>query len=264
MFKLQDFTQFKQAKQKITMLTAYDYFSAQMIEKAGINTILVGDSLGMVVAGNPNTLSVTIDEMIYHAKAVRRGAPHSFIIVDMPYLSYHISIEETVRNAGRIIQETNANAVKIEVNHPAAFAHIEAVMAAQIPVIGHIGMTPQSVNVFGGFKTQGKKPGSADKILDFAHQLAQIGVTAIVLECIPAALAETITQQISIATIGIGSGVNCDGQVLVFYDMLGFNPENKLKFVKHFANAHEHLTTGLKNYSLEVTNGTFPDESHTY
>lgn len=264
MFTLKSFKQFKKANQKISIVTAYDYFSAHLVEAAEIDAILVGDSLGMVFSGNKNTLSVTLDHMIYHTQAVKKGAPHSFIIVDMPYLSYHISPAETVRNAGRVIQETDANAIKVEVNNPAAFAHIEALIAAQIPVIGHLGMTPQSVNIFGGFSVQGKQDEAANKIIQFAHKLAEIGVIAIVLECIPALLAKKITEQIEIATIGIGSGNECDGQVLVFYDLLGFDPKNKFKFVKHYANAHEHLVNGLKNFSSEVKNGVFPDESHTY
>ncbi len=264
MFTLHHWTQFKQSGKKITVVTAYDYFSAQIAEAAEIDVILVGDSLGMVIAGNENTLSVTLDEMIYHTKAVKKGAPRSFIIADMPYLSYHITPAETVRNAGRLIQETQVNAIKVEMNHPAILEHIEALVAAQIPVIGHIGMTPQSVNVFGGFKVQGRENEEAHKITAFAHQLVQVGVKAIVLECMPAALAKTITQQISVATIGIGSGQYCDGQVLVFHDLLGFNPKNKFKFVKCYANAHEYLVNGLKNFASDVKSGVFPDETHSH
>lgn len=264
MFSINDFTRHKQEQQKITMVTAYDYFSAKLVEAAGIDTILVGDSLGMVFAGNDNTLAVSLEEMIYHAKAVKKGAPNSFIVVDMPYMSYHVSIDETIRNAGRIIQQSNANALKLEINNMTTLAHVEALIGAQIPVIGHLGLTPQSVNMFGGFKVQGSNDKGADKIIAFAHKLVEIGVSAIVLECMPADLAEKISHEVSIATIGIGSGNGCDGQVLVFYDLLGFNPESKLKFVKQYANAHECLVQGLKDFSQEVTSGIFPNIKHSY
>lgn len=264
MFTLNDFSKFRQAKQKITMVTAYDYFSAKIVEAANTDVILVGDSLGMVFAGNDNTLGVTIDDMIYHTKAVKKGAPNSFILVDMPYLSYHITPEDTVRNAGRIIQETSANAVKVEVNSQATIMHVKALIAAQIPVIAHIGMTPQSINMFGGFKLQGKTSEVADKIVLFARQLTEIGVSAIVLECMPSDLAKIITDTVNVATIGIGSGHMCDGQVLVFYDLLGFNPNLKIKFVKQYANAHELLVGGVKAFSEEVKNSTFPDSSYAY
>lgn len=258
MFKLNNFQTYKLEQKKITMVTAYDYFTAKMVADAGIDTILVGDSVGMVFAGNENTLSVSVDEMIYHAKAVKKGAPDSFIIVDMPYLSYHITPIETIKNAGRIIKETNAHAVKVEINSYSTLTHVEALINAQIPVIGHIGLTPQSVNMFGGFKRQGKTESEASKIIEFANHLEQLGVSAIVLECMPDDLAKKITSSIKIATIGIGSGAECDGQVLVFYDLLGFSPNKKLNFVKQYANAHSYLTSALKNYAFEVNNTQFP------
>ncbi len=264
MFTINDFNKFKQAQRKITMVSTYDYFSAKLVEDAGIDTILVGDSLGITFAGNNNTLAVSIDHIIYHTNAVKNGAPNTFIIADMPYLSYHIAPDETVRNAGRIIQETNAHAVKVEVNNISTFAHIQALIEAQIPVIGHIGLTPQSVNLFGGYKVQGNQKEVADKIIGFAKKLEQIGVHAIVLECIPAELAKMITEQISIPSIGIGAGSGCDGQVLLFYDLLGFDPNNKLRFVKQYANAHEYFVSGLKKFSAEVVDGSFPDSSHAY
>lgn len=264
MFIRTDFQHFKASNKKIAMVTAYDYFSAKFVESAGIETILVGDSLGMVFAGNDNTLAVNLDEMIYHAKAVKKGAPNTFIIVDMPYLSYHISPMDTVTNAGRVIKETNVNAVKLEVNHLATLSHIEALIHSQIPVIGHIGLTPQSINMFGGFKAQGKTLDEANKIVDFAHKLAELGVSAIVLECIPMALAEKITREVNVATIGIGSGHVCDGQVLVFYDLLGFEPNKKLKFVKQYANAEDYFVSALKNYAQEVRDVKFPDSSNSF
>lgn len=263
MFTLNDFGKFKQQQRKITMVTVYDYFSAKLVEDAKVDIVFVGDTLGMAFSGNSNTLSVSVDEMIYHAKAVKKGAPNSFILVDMPYLSYHISLTETIHNAGKIIQQTNANAVKLEINNIETLSHVKALIAAQIPVMAHIGMTPQSVNMFGGFKTQGKNSASANKIIAFAKQLADIGVVAIVLECVPVNLAKIITEELDIATIGIGAGNVCDGQVLIFPDLLGFDPNNKLKFVKRFANAYEYLLGGLKNYVKDVQSGAFPDIVHS-
>ena len=253
MFKLNDFQTYKQKNKKITMVTAYDYFSAKLVSESGIDTILVGDSLGMVFGGNNNTLSVTIDDMIYHANAVKKGAPDSFIIVDMPFLSYHTTESKTIKNAGKILKLTNCNAVKVEINSESTLSHVKALIDAQIPVIGHIGLTPQSVNVFGGFKIQGKTTSEANKIIDFAHKLEELGVTSIVLECMPHELAKTITSEINIPTIGIGAGDGCDGQVLVFYDLLGFNPNNMPKFVTPYANAYEYLTDALKSYKQDVT-----------
>ncbi len=264
MFKLDDFRNYKSNQKKITMVTAYDYFSAKLVEQAGINTILVGDSVGMVFAGNTNTLAVSVDDMIYHAKAVKNGAPNSFIIVDMPYLSYHITPIHTVKNAGKIIKETHAHAIKVEINNYATLEHVEALINAQIPVIGHIGLTPQSVNIFGGFKAQGTTASEANKITDFADRLAKSGVSALVLECIPQSLAAVITSTINIPTIGIGSGNSCDGQVLVFHDLLGFEPNSKFKFVKHYANAHEYLVNALKNYAEEVVQAKFPDPNNSF
>lgn len=260
MFNFNDFYKYKKEQKKITMVTAYDYFSAKLLEDAGIETILVGDSLGMVVQGNNNTLSVTVDDMIYHARAVKKGAPNSFIVVDMPYLSYHVSITDSIKNAGKIIQETACNALKIEVNNIATLEHIKAIIAAQIPVVAHIGMTPQSFNLFGGFKVQGRDDKSRQHILDLAKSLEMLGVIAIVLECIPKAFAKVITESVDIATIGIGAGKDCDGQVLVFYDMLGFDPNNKIKFVKKFTNAYDYLLSGLKEYVKEVQDSIFPAE----
>ncbi len=252
MFKLNDFQTYKQNDKKISMVTAYDYFSAKIVAESEIDTILVGDSLGMVFAGNKNTISVTVDDMIYHAKAVKNGAPNSFIIVDMPFLSYHSTLAKTIKNAGKIIKSTYCNAVKVEINSEQTISHVKALIDAQIPVIGHIGLTPQSVNIFGGFKTQGKTTDEANKIIDFAHKLVEAGVSAIVLECIPEQLAKTITNQINVPTIGIGAGMYCDGQVLVFHDLLGFDPNKKYQFVTQYANAYGYLTDALKNYKLDV------------
>lgn len=264
MFTLNDFAKFKQEQKKITMVTAYDYFSAQILAESGIDTILVGDSLGMVINGEKNTLKVTVEQIIYHASSVRKGAAKTFIVADMPYLSYHIDIATSIKNAGKIMIESGCDAIKIEVNNIETLEHIRAILAAQIPVIAHIGMTPQSVNLFGGFKTQGKSVSSKEHILALAEEITQSGVSALVLECIPENLTKQISQDISIATIGIGAGKYCDGQVLVFHDMLGFNPQAQTKFVKKYADTYEYFSQGIKEYIKDVKNGNFPSQEHTY
>lgn len=244
------------------MLTAYDYSIAKLLDAAGVDVLLVGDSLGMVYQGKDNTLSVTVDEMIYHTKAVKRGAVNAFIVVDMPFLSYHVSPEDTVRNAGRIIKESGADAVKIEGGNN-IIESISALMRAQIPVVGHLGLTPQSVNMFGGFKAQGKSAEQAQDIINQAKLLEKAGVCALVLECIPSELAQTITENLSVPTIGIGAGKFCDGQVLVVNDMLGMSADFTPKFVKHYANIGEIIGNAVKNYITEVNNGEFPGEQHS-
>lgn len=262
-FTINSFRARKAKGQKITMLTAYDYSTARLLDEAGIDVLLVGDSLGMVVQGNDTTLSVTVDEMIYHAKAVRRAAKNAFVLVDMPFLSYHISAADAVRNAGRIIKETGADAVKVEGGGHVTEA-ISAILRAQIPVVGHLGLTPQSVNVFGGFKAQGKEKEQAQQIIDQAKQLEQTGVSAIVLECVPRELAHIVTETISIPTIGIGAGEYCDGQVLVINDMLGMSADFSPKFVKRFANAGETIKNAVKDYIREINDGVFPTEQHGF
>ncbi|MDR1516872.1 MAG: 3-methyl-2-oxobutanoate hydroxymethyltransferase [Dysgonamonadaceae bacterium] len=262
-FTINSFGQRKAARRKIAMLTAYDYSTARLLDEAGIDVLLVGDSLGMVVQGNENTLPVTVDEMIYHAKAVKKGAKNAFILVDMPFLSYHVSVEEAVRNAGRIIKESDANAVKIEGGDKVLEA-ISAIIAAQIPVVGHLGLTPQSVHVFGGFKVQGKNSGQAQKIVDQAKRLEQAGVCAIVLECVPWELARVITDTLTIPTIGIGAGRYCDGQVLVINDMLGLSGDFAPKFVKRFADVGKMLKSAVGGYIREINDGDFPTEQHSF
>src|SRR5437763_15274047 len=205
---------------RIGMITAYDYPSAKVADAARSDIILVGDSLGMVVLGYSDTLSVTVDDMLHHTRAAVRGTSHALVVGDMPYLSYHVSVEESVRNAGRFIQ-AGAHAVKIEGGKPSRIRVIEAVLDAEIPVMGHIGLTPQSVNAFGGFKVQGKAADDARRLLDEALALEQAGCFSLVLECVPSELAQFITERISIPTIGIGAGIHCDGQVLVYHDLLG-------------------------------------------
>ncbi len=252
----------KKGKEKITMITAYDYPTAKIVDEAGIDIILVGDSLGMVVLGYESTLPVTVDEMIHHSKAVNRGRKNAFLVVDMPYLSYNVDIKDSIYNAGRIITESSANAVKIE-GGIRSIESIKRIIECEIPVMGHLGLTPQSVNMFGGYKIQGKDEKAAEQIIREAKLLEEAGVFSIVLEGVPENLAEEITKQISIPTIGIGAGKETDGQVLVFHDMLGFN-KSVPKFVKKYSNAGEELSKAVLDYIKEVKNGLFPAKENIY
>ena len=253
----------KVAGEKITVLTAYDYSMARLLDDAGVDCLLVGDSLGMTMLGYDDTLSVTMDDMIHHTKAVRRGTKNAMVVADMPFLSYHISDEEAVRNAGRFIKEAGANAVKLEGGY-AMKSKIEAIVAAQIPVMGHIGLTPQSVNMFGGFKVQGKSEAQARKLIEEAKLLEAIGCYSIVLECVPEKLARLITEQLTIPTIGIGAGAGCDGQVLVIQDVLGMYTALTPKFVKQYANLKEVIENAVIHYCDDVKSGQFPEEKHTF
>lgn len=249
--------------EKITMLTAYDYSLAAMVDEAGIDVILVGDSLGNVVLGYENTLAVTMNDMIHHCSAVARAAKNAMVVGDMPFLSYHISITEAVRNAGRFIQEGGCQAVKLEGGIERVDT-IKAILDAQIPVVGHIGLTPQSVNQFGGFKVQGKDLESAKKLINDAKALETAGAFCVVLEGVPTVLAKKVTEEITIPTIGIGAGHYCDGQVLVINDMLGMFKGHIPKFVKKFANLEPIILEALQAYKTEVEAGTFPGEEHGY
>lgn len=256
---------FKKAKgnHKLTTLTAYDYSTAKLLDQAGIDALLVGDSLGMVMLGYENTLKVTVNDVIHHTQGVSRGAEKAMVVADMPFLSYHINIEDSIRNAGRLITEGGAQAVKLEGGQEIE-DKIKAIIKAQIPVMGHLGLTPQSVNAFGGFKVQGKDEAQAKKIIEDAKRLEDCGVFAIVLECIPEKLAQIITENISIPTIGIGAGKFCDGQVLVTQDMLGMYTDFKPRFVKQFCNMGEIIKKSVENYITEVQEGTFPAPEHTF
>jgi len=257
---------FKQAKEqgkKLSMLTAYDYSMAKIIDESGVNGILIGDSLGMVIKGEEDTLSVTMDEIIYHTKAVKRGAKNAIVVSDMPFLSYHVSIEQAVLNAGRLVKEGGANAVKLEGGANVA-AQIKAIVDAQIPVMGHLGLTPQSVNAFGGFKVQGKDESAAKQLIEDAVLLEKAGVFSIVLEGIPEKVAELITKAVSVPTIGIGAGKHCDGQILVYQDMLGMFNDFVPKFVKQYANIGTVMREAIGSYVKEVEDGTFPEEVHTF
>ena len=253
----------KKNGEKVSMLTCYDYTTARIMENAGINTILVGDSLGMTMQGYDTTLPVTMDETVIYTRSVVRGCSNTFVIADMPFMSYQISAAQAVENAGRLIKETGANAVKLE-GGAAVTAQIRAIVDAGIPVCAHIGMTPQSVNVFGGFKVQGKAEENAKRVLDDAFAVQQAGAFMCVLECVPPKLAALITKKVDMVTIGIGAGAGCDGQVLVMQDMLASNTDFTPKFVKHFADIGNQMSEAFKAYDSEVKAGSFPEASHTF
>ena len=249
--------------EKLSMLTAYDYSTAKLEDESGINGILVGDSLGNVVLGYEDTVSVTMEDMIHHGAAVARGAKNALVVVDMPFMSYEATVEEAVRNAGRLMKEGRAGAVKLEGGVRVA-EQIRAIVKAGIPVMGHIGLTPQSINVFGGFKVQGKSEEAARALLADAKAVEEAGAFAVVIEAVPAALAQMITDAVSIPTIGIGAGAGCDGQILVYQDMLGMFSDFTPKFVKRYANVGEVMREAFANYAAEVASGAFPTEEHTY
>lgn len=253
----------KKKGEKITMLTAYDYSTAKLMDNAGIQSILVGDSLGMVMLGYENTIPVTMEDMIHHTKAVSRGAVNALVVADMPFMAYHHSVSQAVENAGRLIKEGGAQAVKLEGG--AEFcAEIRAIVRASIPVMGHLGLTPQSVHAFGGFKVQGKTLTAAEKLIEDAKALEEAGAFAVVLECIPAQLAALISENISIPTIGIGSGAGCDGQVLVYQDMLGMYTDLVPQFTKQFASVGDLMRCAFQNYISEVQSGSFPSREHSF
>lgn len=253
----------KREGKKITMLTAYDYPMARIVDGAGIDSILVGDSLGMVVLGYDSTVPVTMDEMIHHAKAVRRGTRYAFLIGDMPFMSYQISKEEAVRNAGRFMKEAGCDAVKLEGGDEVLDATV-AIVNAGIPVLGHLGLTPQTVSKLGGFKVQGKDASAAHKILDQAVKLERAGCFGLVLECVPDKVAKLITEKLSIPTISCGAGPYCDGQVLVTYDMVGLFDRFLPKFVKQYVKLSTIISDGIKKYKDEVERGVFPDAAHSF
>ena len=256
---------FREAKghEKLVMLTAYDYSTARVMDMAGVDALLVGDSLGMVMLGYPDTLSVTVDDMVRHCAAVARGTQKALVVCDMPYMSYHVSVEDTVRNAARLMIEGRAQAVKLEGGAEFA-AEVRALTRAAIPVMGHLGLTPQSVNAFGGFKVQGKTMAAAQKLLDDARALQDAGAFALVLECVPAPLAERVTQALAIPVIGIGAGAGCDGQVLVWQDMTGMTQNQLPRFVKRFGEVGASLRSAVEAYTREVRAGAFPSEDQCY
>ena len=247
--------------EKLSMLTAYDYSTAKLEDESGINGILVGDSLGNVMLGYEDTVSVTMEDMIHHGAAVARGAKNALVVVDMPFMSYEVTVEEAVRNAGRLMKEGRAGAVKLEGGVRVA-EQIRAIVKAGIPVMGHIGLTPQSINVFGGFKVQGKSEEAARALLADAKAVEEAGAFAVVIEAVPAALAQMITDTVSIPTIGIGAGAGCDGQILVYQDMLGMFSDFTPKFVKRYANVGEVMREAFANYAAEAASGAFPTDTY--
>lgn len=257
------FLKMKQEKQKISMLTCYDYTTAKIIDSSNVDAVLVGDSLGNVVLGYEDTLSVTMNDMITFSAAVARGCKQKLVVVDMPFMSYQVSVEKALENAGRLMKEGRANAVKLEGGR-SIIDKVKAIVDAGIPVMGHLGMTPQSVNAFGGHKVQGKTLEAAQKLIDDALALQKAGVFSIVLECVPAKLAALVSEKLTVPTIGIGAGAQCDGQVLVYKDMLGMYQDFSPKFVKHYANFAKEITDAFNQYDAEVKQGVFPALEHTF
>ena len=253
----------KKEGKKISQLTCYDYSTARLMKEADVDTILVGDSLGMTMQGYDTTLPVTMDEMIVYGRSVVRGATEQFVIMDMPFMSYQVSVAQAVENAGRLIKETGANAVKLE-GGAAVTGQIKAIVDSGIPVCAHIGMTPQSVNVFGGFKVQGKGEANAERVLQDAFAVQEAGAFMVVLECVPPKLAALITKKLDIITIGIGAGSECDGQVLVWQDMAGITRGVSPKFARHFAEIGDAMINAFKSYDEEFKAGSFPAPEHTY
>lgn len=257
------FVEMKAREEKITMLTAYDYPTARLVDEAGIDAILVGDSVSNVILGYPNTLEVTVEEMIHHTRAVAKGVKRALVVGDMPFLSYQASDEEAIKNAGRLIKEGHAEAVKVEGGR-AVLSRIKAIVGSGIPVMGHLGMTPQWIHQFGGYRVQGKTEVAAKAILEDARELERAGVFSLVLECIPWQLARLITQSVRVPTIGIGAGPYCDGQVLVFHDLLDFTGQRLPKFVKRYARLCTTIKQALASFKDEVRSGRFPTLEHSY
>lgn len=248
---------------KLKMVTAYDAPSARIADQAGADLILVGDTLAAVVLGYDDTLPVTVDDMLHHTAAVTRTKPRALVIGDMPWLSYHLSVEEAVRNAGRFIREGRAGAIKLEGGRK-RLPVVEAILAAEIPVMGHIGLTPQSIHSMGGYRVQGKNTEGARNLLADAQALAQAGVFAIVLEGVPDVLAQIVTQEVPVPTIGIGAGPHCDGQVLVFHDVLGLHNDRVAKFVRQYAHLATTATEALSHFFADVQSGAFPSDAESY
>jgi len=260
---VQDFLKKKAEKKKITMLTAYDYPFAKLVDEAGIDAIIVGDSVGMVVQGLENTLPVTMDEMIYHTKMVSRAVKNALVVGDLPFMSYQVSIEDAVRNAGRFLKDAGASAVKIEGGAEVAL-HIKAMTKSDIPVMAHIGLTPQSIHRMGGYKVQGKTEEAAKRLIEEAHIVEDAGAFSLLIEAIPMGLAKKITEELSIPTIGIGAGPYCDGQVLVLHDVIGLFERFLPKFAKRYANLRDEALNAIRVYKEEVEKGVFPTEGQSF
>ncbi|MGG4267367.1 3-methyl-2-oxobutanoate hydroxymethyltransferase [Peribacillus simplex] len=258
-----DFLKMKQNHEKIVMLTAYDYPSAKLAEQSGVDMILVGDSLGMVVLGYDSTIPVTVNDMIHHTKAVKRGAPDTFVVTDMPFMSYHLSMDETLKNAARIMQEGHADAVKLE-GADDVVEKISALTKAGIPVVAHLGLTPQSVGVLGGYKVQGKDADAAAQLVEDAKKCEAAGAMAVVFECVPYQVGELVTQNLGIPTIGIGAGADTDGQVLVYHDVIRYGVDRVAKFVKVYGDANELIGQSITRYVNEVKSKDFPSIEHSF
>ncbi len=261
---VRDLLEMKRRGDKIVALTAYDYLFGRLVDESGCDIVLVGDSLGQVVLGYDSTIPVTLAEMIHHARAVRRGVKHALLVVDMPFLSYQVSAEETLRNAGTVLKETGCEAVKLEGGDERVATMAGALVQVGIPVMGHVGLTPQSVHALGGYRVQGREQAEAQRILGEARRLQDAGCFSVVLELMPAGLAADITRSLQIPTIGIGAGPTCDGQVLVLYDMLGLNDGFKPKFLRRFAALAEHSRGGLRDFVTAVRDGSYPDAEHSF
>ena len=261
---IRDLFEMKQRGERIAALTAYDFLFARLVDECGADIALVGDSVGQVVAGHETTLPVTLDDMIYHAKAVRRAVRRALTVVDMPFLTFQITPEFTLRNAGRVMKETGVEAVKLEGGDDETARHVRALVRSGIPVMGHIGLTPQSVHALGGYRVQGRDEETAQRLADDAFRLQEAGVFAIVLELIPAAVAASITRALRVPTIGIGAGPGTDGQVLVLPDALGLNDLFRPRFLKRFANLADESRRGISAYVDEVRKGTFPGPEHSF
>ena len=257
------FQEAKKKGEKLSLLTAYDYSTAKLMDESGINGILVGDSLGNVMLGYPDTISVTMEDMIHHGAAVARGAKNALVIIDMPFMSYQTSVYDAVVNAGRLMKEGRCGAIKLEGGSEVC-PQIKSITTASIPVMAHLGLTPQSINAFGGFKVQGKTEAAAQKLLADAKAVQEAGAFAVVLECVPAPLAEMVTKSLDIPTIGIGAGKDCDGQILVYQDMLGMYSDFTPKFVRKFADLGSIMKAAFASYQEEVQKGSFPATEHEF
>jgi 3-methyl-2-oxobutanoate hydroxymethyltransferase len=260
---IHDLQAFKERGERFAMLTAYDYLTAQILDEAGVPVLLVGDSLGMVMLGYDSTVPVTVDEMLHHTKAVRRGARHALVVGDMPFMSYQGSADDGLRNAGRFLKEAGATAVKLEGGGPVVDLTARLV-GSGIPVMGHLGLTPQSVNQLGGFKVQGREADAAERIVADARELADAGAFSVVLECVPAELGKRVTESIPVPTIGIGAGPDTDGQVLVIHDLLGLTGGRLPRFVKAYTDLRGVVTDAAKAFQAEVSSGDYPGPEHTY
>ena len=258
-----DLREMKRRGDKIAAITAYDYLFARLVDAAGVDVVLVGDSLGQVVLGLDSTLAVTLDDMIHHARAVRRGVDRALLVVDLPFLTYQVSVQDALRNAGRVMQETGAAAVKLEGGSPETCDTVRALVRAGIPVMGHLGFTPQSVNLT-GTRVQARDDGGAARLREDARRLEEAGVFSLVLELVPGMVAQTVTEALEIPTIGIGAGVGCDGQVLVLHDMLGLNPGFAPRFLRKFADVGQVAGDGVREFVRTVKAGEYPGPEHTF